>query len=289
VPASRSQPYSVSALPPQAYKSSPAPISSYSTSQASLPYPPKSTYATTQEHPYINSTSTYTTPQAYPLHPPVSSSQEQLPYPQSYQPLSYDSQAPTLRAVPAKTTSSYYNQPYQSAVSQRSDDQYAQKTYPAEPPANTAQQAALLCEPTLGNSLARVSVQDGEDRESFASAKALGDYLKIFPEAENGQGCRVFKYGPKCPTHLLMPLFEHFDFPRYSMFPYGFAGDSSIADHWGAGSCNCQKCMDGQLCGQYVLHKNFRFYAYLEVKPSSSTSPKILSSQDAMTISTGER
>jgi len=79
-------------------------------------------------------------------------------------------------------------------------------------------------------------VQDDEDPEAFSSAKALGDYLKIFPEAENDQGCRVFRYGPKCPTQLLMPLFEHFDFLRYSMFPYGFAGDFSIADRWGAAS-----------------------------------------------------
>lgn len=286
MPASRVQTYSVSALPPQAYKPSPAPISSYSTPQAYLPYPPN---ATTQDYSYVNRTSTYTTPQAYPLQPPVSSSQEPLPHPQSYQQLSYDSQASTLGTVPATNSSSYYDQPYQPAISQRSDTQYAQTTYPAEPLANTAQQAALLSKLTPGDSLARVYVQDGTEPESFASAKALGDYLKIFPEAENDQGCRVFKYGPNCLTHLLMPLFEHFDFPRYSMFPYGFAGDFSIADHWGAGSCNCRKCTEGQLCGQYVLHKNLRSYMYLEVKPSSSTSPKISTSQDALTISTGER
>lgn len=288
VPVSRPQPHSVSApaLPQQPYTSSQAPISSYSTPQAYTPY---LLNEIPQDYPYINPTSTYTTPQAYPLYPPLSSSQQPLPYPQSYQPLSDNLQASTLGAVPAQTTYSYYDQPYQPAISQRSDNQHAQTTYPAEPPANLAPQATLLSEPTSGDLLARVSVQDGEDPEAFSSAKALRDYLKIFPEAENDQGCRVFRYGPKCQTQLLMPLFEHFDFPRYSMFPYGFAGEFSIANHWGAGSCNCQKCTEGQLCGQYVLHKNLRFYMYLEVKSSSSTSPKISSSQDAMTISTGER
>lgn len=235
VPISRPQPHSVSApaLPQQPYTSSQAPISSYSTPQAYTPYPLNKI---PQDYPYINPPSTYTTPQASPLHPPLSSSQQPLPYPQSYQPLSDNLQASTLGAVPAQTTYSYYDQPYQPAISQRSNTQHAQTTYPAEPPADSAPQPTLLSEPTSGDLLARVSVQDDEDPEAFSSAKALGDYLKIFPEAENDQGCRVFRYGPKCPTQLLMPLFEHFDFLRYSMFPYGFAGDFSIADRWGAAS-----------------------------------------------------
>lgn len=132
-------------------------------------------------------------------------------------------------------------------------------------------------------------MQDGGEPQYFASASALASYLKIFPEADNDQGCRVLKYGPKCPSDLLMQLFEHFDFPRFSMFPYGFASDFSIADHWGAGSCKCQNCMEGQLCGHYVLQKNFRFYVYQDVGPSSSASPQIISTQDVTTISAGGR
>ena len=147
----------------------------------------------------------------------------------------------------------------------------------------------LLQPNSLGNALPRASVQDGEEPKAFETAKALADYLKIFPEANNDQSCRVFKYGPKSPASLLMPLFEHFDFPRFSLFPYGFANDFCVVDHWGAGSCKCQKCLESQLCGHYVLHKNLHFYGYQNTTPSSSTSPKITSSQDGMIISTSSR
>lgn len=139
------------------------------------------------------------------------------------------------------------------------------------------------------DTVSNVSVQDGEEPQYFTAADALASYLRVFPEADNDQGCRVLKYGPKCPTNLLMPLFEHFDFPRFSLFPYGFANNFSIANHWEAGSCKCQNCMEGRLCGHYVLQKNFHFYMYLNVTSSFSASPKIMSTRDATIISTGGR
>ena len=117
---------------------------------------------------------------------------------------------------------------------------------------NSTTRGTNLLQPiSLGNALPRVSVQDGEEPKSFETAKALADYLY------NDQSCRVFKYNPKSPTSLLMPLFEHFDFPRFSLFPYGFANDFCVVDHWGAGSCKCQKCVESQLCGHYP-HRNRR-------------------------------
>ena len=139
------------------------------------------------------------------------------------------------------------------------------------------------------NNLARVIIQDGEVPQTFANGKALESYLRVFTEADNDQGCRVFKYGPECPTDLLMPLFEHFDFPRYSTFPYGLASDFSVADHWGAGSCKCVRCLEGQLCGHYVLHKNFRFYAFQDITNVTAISPKVTSSSTNTIISVGNR
>ena len=163
-------------------------------------------------------------------------------------------------------------------------------TYSTVPYQHVASQATPSSQPTsFEDKIARISVQDGNTPQSFASAKALANYLKIFPEADNDQGCRVFKYGPSCPTNLLMPLFEHFDFPRFSTFPYGFAGDFSVADHWGTGSCNCQKCTEGRPCGHYVLHKNFQFYVYEDVAASPTTSPKITSTTNGLIISAGGR
>ena len=142
---------------------------------------------------------------------------------------------------------------------------------------------------SVENALARVSVQDGDAPKSIVSAANLADYLRIFTEAENDQGCRVFQYGPDCSTSLLMPLFEHFDFSRFSLFPYGFANNFSVTDHWGAGSCTCKPCMDGQLCGHYALQKNMHFYGFIDVSSPSSTSPKIASDGMSMTIVTGDR
>lgn len=240
----------------------------------------------------------YLTPQPYP--PYLPDQKQDLPYPQplNYQPASYDSTSSTLgpvavagadisqTAYPTRAEDQYGQTPYSSAAYQTATQQAAP---PQAAPQETAQATVLLQPTSLGDALAQVSVQDGEEPQSFVSPKTLGSYLKMFPEADNDQGCRIFKYGPNCPTNLLMPLFEHFDFSRFSMFPYGFASDYSIADHWGAGSCNCSKCIDGQLCGHYVLHKNLQFYTYLDVTPSSSISPRITSKEDSMIISTGSR
>ncbi|KAL9047008.1 MAG: hypothetical protein Q9214_000305 [Letrouitia sp. 1 TL-2023] len=277
----RQQPYSVPTPqaypPPQQYS-----VSSVTQQPYSSPQPPIGSYLT---------------PQPYPSYQVISSDEKQdLPYPQPYQPVSYDSTSSTLGPAAASGANTF-----QTSYPTRAEDQYGQTSYsnaayqtatqqaapPQTAPQETAQATSLLQPTSSGDALARVSVQDGEEPQSFISPKALASYLQMFPEADNDQGCRIFKYGPKCPTNLLMPLFEHFDFSRFSIFPYGFASDYSVADHWGAGSCNCSKCIEGQLCGHYVLHKNLQFYTYLDVTPSSSISPRITSKEDSMIISTG--
>lgn len=161
-------------------------------------------------------------------------------------------------------------------------------------PQETLQDSDLTSKPLQsvfsGDELGRILVQDGEEPQSFTSERALIKYLKLVPEAENDQGCRIFKYGPRCSAELLMPLFEHFDFSRFSMFPYGLNKDFSVNDdYWGAGSCKCERCKEGRPCGEYVLHKNFRFYCFEIFSPSSSTTPRITSSRSAMVIQAGER
>lgn len=265
------------------------------------PLPQQYSLSSATQQPYSSPqppVGSYLTPQPYPPYPP--DQKQDLPYPQpvNYQPVSYDSTSSTLGPIaPAGADT------FQTTYPTRAEDQYGQTPYssatyqnvtqhaapPQAAPQETAQATAVLQPTSSGDALARVSVQDGEEPQSFISPKALASYLKMFPEADNDQGCRIFKYGPKCPTSLLMPLFEHFDFSRFSMFPYGFASDHAVADYWGAGSCNCSKCIDGQLCGHYVLHKNLQFYTYLDVTPSSSVSPRITSKEDSMIISTGSR
>lgn len=272
---------------PQTYS---IPFSSLPQQNDSSPQPP------------IAAPSSYYPSQRYSSYQPTSSDEAQpLPYPESYQPQLYDSSssAPAQGAYPyqfaiaprvedPKESNTHSADQFQNVVS--NEDPRPPTTSHAVPSQDLASQAAKPSQSTsLGSTVAKVYVQDGGTPQLFASANDLATYLKVFPEADNDQGCRVFRYGPNCPTNLLMPLFEHFDFPRFSMFPYGFASDFSIADQWGAGSCKCQRCIDGRLCGHYVLQKNFHFYAYQDVTPSSSTSPKITSTQDATIISTGIR
>ncbi len=130
-------------------------------------------------------------------------------------------------------------------------------------------------------------VQDGEDPQTFANGTALASYFKISTEADNDQGCRIFKYG--ISTDLLMPLFEHFDFPRYSMFPYGFASNFCVTDDWSAGSCKRAGCLKDQLCGHYVLQKTFHFYAYQDVTNATAISPTITSKTAETIICVGNR
>lgn len=139
--------------------------------------------------------------------------------------------------------------------------------------------------------LSRVVVQDGSTSNSFSTADALARYLRMYPEAANDQGCRAFRYGPNCPTRLLMPLFEHLDFSRFSQYPYGLLGNEVVSDAWGSGSCTCKRCVDGQLCGHYMLHKNFRFYLKVESPPSDelNSSPKIETNDRVTSIRYGTR
>jgi hypothetical protein len=147
-------------------------------------------------------------------------------------------------------------------------------------------------QPSLKDSaLSRVIVQDGSTSNSFSTADALTRYLHMYPEAVNDQGCRAFRYGPNCPTRLLMPLFEHLDFSRFSQYPYGLLGNNAVSDAWGSGSCTCKRCVDGQLCGHYMLHKNFKFYLQLESRPSDEvySSPKIETTNGVTSIRFGTR
>jgi hypothetical protein len=111
----------------------------------------------------------------------------------------------------------------------------------------------------------------------------------MFPEAENDQGCRLFMYGPKCPTTLLMTLFEHFDFPRFSLFPYGLLNDLPKTNKPDAGSCKCQRCAKGEICGHWVLQCNLQFYLQQDISPSSTEQPKVDTTSDAIIISSGDR
>ncbi|KAL8789822.1 MAG: hypothetical protein Q9195_006657 [Heterodermia aff. obscurata] len=134
--------------------------------------------------------------------------------------------------------------------------------------------------------LASVVVQDGEEPQSFSNAKLITSYLRLFPEAENDQGCRIFKYGPKCSSQLLLPLFEHFDFPRYALFPYGFANDFAAERTTNAGICRCQRCTEDRPCGHYVLQHHFHFYLLQNSSQSAiSTPPQVAVDSSSVVIS----
>lgn len=202
--------------------------------------------------------------------------------PNPYRPVPYETeQYPGASYLPLPhLTQDYSSSPYQH------------ETRPTpRPPAQTTNisRPAARTTVTPRSVLETVIVSDGADSQSFTSAPEMGRYLRLFPEADNDQGCRMIKYGSQCATDLLMELFGHFEFSRYSSFPYGFAGDFSFNDSWGSGSCNCQQCLDGQLCGQFMLHKNLRFLAFQKTTPSSSTSPSISSATGQMLIDAGGR
>lgn len=135
--------------------------------------------------------------------------------------------------------------------------------------------------------LSAVSIQDGDDPKSFTTAEALSRYTRMFPEAENDQGCRMFMYGPKYSTALLVTLFEHFDFPRYSLFPYGLFNDFAKTDKPDAGSCKCERCAKGESCGHWALHHNLQFFLQHETSPASSKQPRVEATSDAIIVSSG--
>ena len=155
-------------------------------------------------------------------------------------------------------------------------------------------QATVATEPqkllATTDRLASVVVQDGEEPQPFSSAKLIATYLRLFPEAENDQGCRVFKYGPRCSSKLLLPLFEHFDFPRYALFPYGFANDFAAERKSNAGICRCQRCTEGRPCGHYVLQHHFQFFLFQNTSQAlNSMPPKVAADSSSVVISSRSR
>lgn len=270
--------------PPLPYpaQSYPAQTSSYSQYYGSVPaaqpYRPTSyqqaPYAAPTPYPYPPSYVTSSYPQQYssPQPDPYASGHAEVPghasaIPSSQTPYPQPQSQPTTAARPHTTT-------YTEAVEEPSSDPEAQ---------------SISASGSRGTAALRVWVQDGSASNSFLDADALAEYLRLFPGADNDQGCRVFRYGPACATALLMPLFERLDFSRFSQFPYGLSGNFPVADQWGSGSCTCERCCGGQLCGHYMLSKNLRFYLPIESSDPASPSPKVESETGVMSISAGTR
>ncbi|KAK7185141.1 hypothetical protein DPSP01_000745 [Paraphaeosphaeria sporulosa] len=233
---------------------------------ASVPYP--SPYALPPQ-------SAYSYPSASAGPPNGASQYSSIPQPQSYQ-----SGPPYTYGAPPQVTPQQSTQYYPTVPMQAASDA------PWKP-----EQTALNRRPpqhaSKVDALSAVSIQDGDDPKSFFTAETLGRYTKMFPEAENDQGCRLFMYGPKCPTALLVTLFEHFDFPRYSLFPYGLFNDFSKTNKPDAGSCKCQRCAKGENCGHWALHRNLQFFLQQDTLPSSTKQPKVEATSDAIMISSG--
>ena len=179
--------------------------------------------------------------------------------------------------------------PYQNYT-----DYYSQGYYPA--PTNTWVPAVEPeswvpdPDPADGDPLARVYVHDGASSNSFLDRMQLTKYLRLYPEADNDQGCRAFRYGTNTSSALLIPLFERLNVSQFSVFPYGISGSFPKSESFTSGICACDHCSDGRLCGQYVLQKNFHFILALKnVEGDVSLSPKIESFSDGgMTISDGK-
>ena len=214
------------------------------------------------------------------------SSFQQDPYdPYSSSVTGYGATAPNyLPGVFKPTQSTSQPQTFQpSSIYQGADDPSAPDWQRTSLDLST--QTAQNAEP-----LATVIAYDGEDPRSFTAAQALSTYIKLFPEAENDQGCRAFIYGPKCPSNLLLPLFEHLDYPRFSLFPYGFANDFSSDFAPEAGVCRCTRCSDAQPCGHYVLYHHFNFLRLQDSSslPTSST-PRIATVSSALDVSARTR
>lgn len=275
-PLDSSDQYYASAPPPGAGPTIPQsgsmPQQQYIPYSQSLPQAavPQNTYSSSYALPPQNAYS-YPSDSAGP-----SNGASQYPYqpqPQRYQPVpSYTSSAPP-QSIPRQHTPYYPPVPTQGASNSqptRTDDR------------------RLPQHASKADVLATVSIQDGDDPKSFAAAEALGCYTRMFPEAENDQGCRLFVYGPKCPTALLMTLFEHFDFPRYSLFPYGLFNDFAKTNKPDAGSCKCQRCTKGEACGHWALHCNLQFYLQQDILPSSNNQPKVKATSDVIIICPGD-
>ena len=287
------------------YQSLPTPVPTpryYPQSQAYQQYPtsiPSLTQNYPQyqppQHPASAPSLTQSYPQYQSLQQPISApTPEQSGItPQQYS--SLNSYPPQPQSVPYFDTTAYQQTPADHTLAGDQATPLNLATYGTGIPSSQAQaqpaQASDSYEPKdqqhSGNALARISVYEGEEPHSFTSAKALANYIRLFPEAENDQACRAFKYGSNCSPSLLMPLLEHFDFPRYSLFPYGLANDYWTPDPWKAGLCRCEKCSKSEPCGQYVLFKNFRFYQQSEARLSPRKSARVSTNGGTIEVSNG--
>ena len=138
-----------------------------------------------------------------------------------------------------------------------------------------------------GDALSVVTMLDGEETQILENPSFLSRYLDLFPEAENDQACRVFGYGPNCSTKLMMALFQHYDYPRYSLFPYGLKGDFTLADQFKSGSCMCDKCSKNEPCGHYVIFKNLKFFHHVNSTVPASTSARVRTDKNSISVSDG--
>lgn len=106
----------------------------------------------------------------------------------------------------------------------------------------------------LGEESDSITVFDGPDPTKFSDSQKLSSYMQQYPEAENDQACRLFKYTPKCPPTLLMTVLSTFDFTRFSMFPFGLAGKDSVnVESRNTLPCTCEKCRAGEHCGRQAV------------------------------------
>jgi hypothetical protein len=105
-----------------------------------------------------------------------------------------------------------------------------------------------------GETSESIVVFDGSDPASFRDATSLTSYTQQYPEAENDQACRLFKYTPKCPPSLLMVVLSTFDFTRFSMFPFGLTRkDNAGVVARNTFTCTCEKCRVGEHCGRQAM------------------------------------
>ena len=138
---------------------------------------------------------------------------------------------------------------------------------------------------TQGIPTTAIVVDEGEGLRTFTEETDFRRYLEQFPEAENDQGIRLFKYGPTSPANLLLLLFSKFNFNRFSLIARGLSPSPFLG--LSSGVCNCSQCKGGTRCAFRGLECSISFWRYADSSPDAENRLEVTGNDKMFAIYAG--
>lgn len=135
-----------------------------------------------------------------------------------------------------------------------------------------------------------VEVFEADTPRRFDDEEQLRDYLRQYPESENDTASGLFKYTPSCPSHLMVALFENFNFAQFSLVPK--VSTAELFRHpldTARGVCKCDNCRTGGYCGNFALQFGITFWQYDSVVSGEQNRLEVTGGTGAFSIFAGEQ